>query len=129
MAVEFTDNSGDVINRISNGVVTALTMIGTTAEGYAKMACPVDTGALRNSITFAVQGNTLHVGTNMEYAPYVELGTGQYAEGGGGSLVTFDKDGNAHTFNGMRAQPYLKPAIGNHTSEYMAMIAAALGGK
>lgn len=49
-------------------------------QGDAKMLCPVDDGRLRNSI----QGTTTDDGTritgvistNVEYAPYVEFGTG-----------------------------------------------------
>lgn len=35
-----------------------LKSIGMTCEGYAKEDCPVDTGLLRNSITFAISGET-----------------------------------------------------------------------
>ena len=34
----------------------------------------VDTGRLRNSISHAVDGEAAYIGTNVEYAPYVELG-------------------------------------------------------
>jgi len=39
---------------------------------------PVDTGRLRNSFTVIKQGNEYVVGTNLEYAIYLELGTGIY---------------------------------------------------
>ena len=45
----------------------------------AKQLCPVDTGRLRSSITNEIgqdgQGLVATIGTNVEYAPYVELGT------------------------------------------------------
>lgn len=45
----------------------------------AKQLCPVDTGRLRSSITnqLGTDGGGLLavIGTNVEYAPYVELGT------------------------------------------------------
>ena len=45
----------------------------------AKQGCPVDTGRLRSSITNQVgtdaEGLLAAVGTDVEYAPYVELGT------------------------------------------------------
>ena len=60
-------------------IARALEEIGLVAEGYAKRMCPVDTGRLRNSITHALLGSTLEegvvIGTNVEYAPYVENGT------------------------------------------------------
>jgi len=45
-------------------------------EAEAKRICPVDTGRLRNSIATAKDKKTTAiVGTNVEYAPYVEFGT------------------------------------------------------
>ena len=45
----------------------------------AKQLCPVDHGRLRSSITNEIgqdgQGLVVTIGTNVEYAPYVELGT------------------------------------------------------
>ena len=34
----------------------------------------VDTGRLRNSISHTVDGEAAYIGTNVEYAPFVELG-------------------------------------------------------
>lgn len=68
-------------------VKRALEQCGGTAEGYAKALCPTGDGILKNSITHAPSiseiTDTVEIGTNIEYAPYVELGTGKYAEEGG----------------------------------------------
>ena len=53
-----------------------------TVQTAAKLLCPVDTGYLRESIqtNFAWQPSGEYVGTVgtiVEYAPYVEFGTGQ----------------------------------------------------
>lgn len=77
----------------------ALEHVGLLMERNAKLACPVDTGRLRNSITHTHDKNTAYVGTNVEYAPYVEMGT-------------------VNT----RAQPYLKPALADHIQEYKHLI-------
>lgn len=54
----------------------ALLELGLTIEATAKKFCPVDTGLLRSSITPETVGDfEIHVGTNVEYAPYVEYGT------------------------------------------------------
>ena len=53
-------------------------------ENTAKALVPVDTGNLRNSITHEVYGNEGVVGTNVEYAPYVEFGTGLFSSQGDG---------------------------------------------
>ena len=81
---------------IQRGIARALEICGGTAERYAKEKCPVDTGNLRNSIAHAQKdANTESIGTNVHYAPYVELGTRK-----------------------MRAQPYLRPAVEDHRAEY-----------
>ena len=83
----------------------------------AKMNCPVDTGHLRESIHSDVewQGNTCIgiVGTNVEYAPYIEYGTGIYATNGNGRQTPWVyKDAKGwHTTRGMMAQPFMYPAF------------------
>jgi len=54
--VEIIDNSSLVREELESAVLRALTKCGLTAEGYAKMLCTVDTGLLRNSITYALSG-------------------------------------------------------------------------
>lgn len=76
---KFTDNSDEVLRELGSAKERALEIIGGKAEGYAKMESPVDTGRLRNSISHAVQDNTAYIGTNVEYAPYQELGTDRIA--------------------------------------------------
>lgn len=78
---------------------------------------PKDTGALRRSLTFKtlVEGNNVTgiVFTPLEYAPYVEYGTGLFAEKGGRKDAwTYQDDaGNWHTTNGQKPQPFLRPAL------------------
>lgn len=47
------DNRDEIIKTLHDRVDLALCAIGEKAEGYAKDNCPVDTGRLRNSITYA----------------------------------------------------------------------------
>lgn len=70
------DNSEQIASAIHKAVAAALEEIGLAAERFAKRACPVDTGRLRNSITHALNMDeeSVYIGTNVEYAPYVELG-------------------------------------------------------
>ena len=61
------DNREAIIKEINRRAELAMCAIGEKAEGYAKDNCPVDTGRLRNSITYATatkQGkpNTRHGG-------------------------------------------------------------------
>lgn len=55
--IHVTDNSAEVLNELERKVRLALASMGDTIEGYAKEDCPVDTGLLRNSITYAVSGD------------------------------------------------------------------------
>ena len=75
MKVEFKDNSREILKAMEKAKHNALEAIGLTAETYAKQETPVDTGRLRNSISHAVDGEAAYIGSNVEYAPYVELGT------------------------------------------------------
>lgn len=101
------DNREAIANAIDLALVAALEEVGLVAEGYAKRACPVDTGRLRNSITHIVDEGTRHViiGTNVEYAPYVELGTRH-----------------------QKPQPFLKPAANEHYSTYKGIFLKHLRG-
>ena len=129
------NNSQQVLTAFQQQVKQALMAIGVTAEGYAKENCPVDTGRLRNSITWAVEGaqgaantnkhkdgpkdaqpedyakrgepekNTVVIGTNVEYAPAQEF---------------FDmahKVGRAH---------FLRDAATMHGDDYKKLAEAAL---
>lgn len=105
--VKITDNSGEFLRALPEQIEQALIAIGLTAESYAKQDCPVDTGRLRNSITHEVREreNAVYIGSNVEYAAFVELGTSR-----------------------MKARPYLKPAATEHTAEYKALAEQALKG-
>jgi len=50
-------------------------------EAEAKRRAPVDTGRLRSSINSGVSGDVAKVGTDVEYAPYMEYGTSRFPTG------------------------------------------------
>lgn len=129
MKVDFTDNSKEVLAAMHEAAARALEKCGLVAEGYAKNLCPVDTGNLRNSITHTVdeQEPAAIIGTNNEYAAYVELGTGKYAEGGRPTPWVYqDAKGNWHMTHGQRAQPFLKPAVADHAAQYRDILESEL---
>lgn len=101
------DNTGQVVDGIDSAIDAALEKIGLLAENYAAKKCPVDTGNLRRSITYEVDtaDNAVYIGTNVEYAPYVELGTSR-----------------------QKAQPFLRPAASEHSAQYRQVLKKALGG-
>ena len=87
-------------------------------ERAAKEKAPKGTGELRRSIESRVEErNDEIVGivfTPLEYAPYVEYGTGLFAEEGGRQDVPWhykDDNGEWHTTYGMEPQPYMRPAM------------------
>ena len=136
------DNSDSILRQVDEKVDEILERIGAKCTGYAQGKCPVDTGLLRNSLTWALSGGSakitgyhatngrvrgsdgkrlrasdqnagavgygtysgtigdpneraVYVGSNVEYAPYVELGT---------------RKTDPH--------PFLKPAVEDHKAEY-----------
>jgi len=97
--VSVKDNSKEILMKLASAKVRALEKIGLVAEGYAKKLCPVDTGTLRKSITHTTDDDAAYVGTNVEYAPAVELGTSR-----------------------QKAQPYLRPAATEHQTTYQKII-------
>jgi len=101
MGVSVTVKSNiDLLNaEVAKKIPIALEKCGLVAEGYAKRLSPVDTGRLRNSITHTTDDDTVYIGTNVEYAPYVEYGT-RYT----------------------RAQPFIEPAVVDHIDEYESII-------
>ena len=131
MNVTFTDNTDAIRSAFEEGVARALEVCGLLAEDYAQALCPADTGNLRNSITHRVEldgGNSAaFVGTNSEYAAYVELGTGQYVSGGRPTPWVYkDVKGNWHYTRGNKAQPFIKPAVSDHAQEYRDIISDTL---
>lgn len=119
------DNTDEILGELDDAINRALEAIGMQVENYAKMelekpkehaSAPkgkdiirpnVDTGRLVNSITHQVspQEQAVYVGTNVEYAPYVELGTQK-----------------------TRAYPFLKPAVTEHIDELKSLAEDALKG-
>lgn len=134
MSITIKDNTDEFLSAFEKSLENGLTAIGMTAEGHAKRKITdypaVDTGRLRNSITFAISGEkanaptytdnkkgvynysgtapddkekAVYIGTNVEYGSFVELGTSK-----------------------MPARPFLKPAATDHNEEYNGLMEAAL---
>ena len=99
----------EVLDELENKMRLALKAVGMDAAGFAQDNCPVDTGLLRNSITFAVSGESpnspmatngkktvyntgvapegsstgmsVYIGTELEYAIYRELKSFRHTTG------------------------------------------------
>lgn len=128
MSVEFIDNSEEVKSAMHDAMLRGLEEVGQTCEKYAKMLCSGfkhSKGTLRNSITHRVdeEEEVVYIGSNMEYAAYVELGTGKYYPGGRPTPWAYqDENGDWHWTRGNKAHPFLKPAAEDHKPEYQKII-------
>lgn len=107
------DRTAEVLEAMKSQVILGLKSIGQEAEGFAKDECPVDTGTLRNSITNQVDETekAVYVGTNVEYAPYVELNE--------------KANHDPPKYGGGKAH-FLRDSITNHVDYYSSMMEAAL---
>ena len=135
MSYTYKDNTDEVLAALERAKKRWFEAVGLAAERHAKKKITkekaVDTGRLRNSITYALAGEEAHIksyradkggkdretytydgtadgkkgsgvyiGTNVEYAPGIELGTHRSA-------------GAVH---------FLQYAVANHTDEYKKLM-------
>lgn len=127
-----TEEVVSALNKAIHNGLTAVGMTAEKhAKKAIKEQGAIDTGTLLNSITYVIAGyqphvesysgnkggghgsysgtmggkkdSAVYIGTNVEYAPYVELGTSK-----------------------MAARPYLKPAATEHSDEYRRLMEAAM---
>lgn len=122
--IEITDNSEELLEALEKASDRALIAVGMEAETNAKHLCTaVDTGRLRNSITYATSNShsnpvspataedsevkedvpekTVVIGSNVFYAPFIELGH--------------------HSYPGLH---FLKNAVANYQDKYLEIIKA-----
>ena len=99
-------------------------------EGEAKKNAPKGTGELRRSIESKTQVEgkevTGVVFTPLEYAPYIEYGTGLFAESGNGRKDVpwhyKDDKGEWHSTSGMHPHPFMRPALDDNRDKVMNII-------
>lgn len=113
---EGLDGILDKLKKISSNanIDGALGTACALVERSAKQKAPKDNGELRRSITSKVEDHTGIVFTPLEYAPYVEYGTGLFAEEGGRMDVPWhyqDDEGEWHSTSGQKPQPFMRPAL------------------
>lgn len=96
---------------IAPGVVASVEAACKLVQDRAQQLAPVDTGALRGSITTSIDdsGKTVvgHVSVGASYAVFLEYGTGirgaESADAGAGPY--------SQTWPGMTPRPYMRPAF------------------
>ena len=118
--IEGLEGLEDIIKDMvdTDKMVAAMGKACALVEKEAKINAPKDTGALRRSISskVEVEGKEVigTVFTPLEYAPYVEYGTGLFAESGGRKDVPWhyqDDKGEWHSTNGIHPCPFMRSAL------------------
>lgn len=134
MSIEFRGLE-DLIDKLEEledtaNVEAALETACALVEAAAKQKAPKGkTGELRRSITSKVENLEGVVYTPLEYAPYVEYGTGLFAENGGRTDVPWsyqDDKGEWHTTSGMPPSPYMRPALNENREQILRLIKEGL---
>ena len=119
------------LEKLSNteNIEKAMGKACAVVEAAAKQNAPKDTGALRRSITskVEVEGKDVigTIFTPLEYAPYVEYGTGLFAESGGRKDVPWnyqDDKGEWHSTSGQKPQPFMRPAIEDNRNKIIKIL-------
>ena len=140
--VSLVDNTDLILQATDEQIEMALIAIGAKMESHAKADyVPVDTGRLKNSITFALAGGPAQIssygpdnggGDDEQSKPY--SGTAPADPGGKvrsvyvGSNVEYAElveDGTS----GRRGRHFLRDAVNNHIEEYKSLAERALSGK
>lgn len=133
MSVKF-DGLDEIFERFDmfvneDKVNAALGKACALVERSAKEKAPKGDGALRRSITSKVEDFEGIVFTPLFYAPYVEFGTGLFAEENGRKDVPWcyqDEKGEWHTTSGMKPHPYLRPALEENREQIVQLIKESL---
>ena len=116
--------------KLEKGMAKAVLLV----EREAKMKAPRDNGDLARSITSKVEtsGGEVEgtVFTPLYYAPYVEYGTGLFAEDGNGRKDVpwnyQDDEGNWHSTSGQKPQPFMRPALDENREQILLILKGAL---
>lgn len=133
MSIEFRglEEVLDSLEKLTDttNVEAALSTACLLVEKSAKQNAPKGTGELARSITSKVENLEGVVYTPLEYAPYVEYGTGLFAENGGRADVPWsyqDDKGEWHSTSGMAPRPYMRPALNENRERILKLIKEGL---
>jgi HK97 gp10 family phage protein len=114
-------------------IAANMTKATLLVERSAKQKVPKGIGELGRSITSEVNvvGDIITgiVYTPLEYAPYVEYGTGLFAEAGNGRKDVpwhyQDDEGEWHSTSGQRPKPFLRPALDENREQIIRILEGA----
>lgn len=126
-----TADTGLLRNSITHALAGESAAISTYRADRAKGNKPIQTGEYSGTAPEESDPSKMavYLGTNVEYAPYVELGTGSHTPGGRPAKWVYTDDKGTHMTGGHQAKPFLKPAVADHASQYREIIEQVLKGK
>lgn len=105
---EFQSHAQEVLSALHNQRELALNEIGFQVISHVLTTVPIDTGTLARSFTHYTDDNSVTIGTDVEYAIYVET------------------DDRVHHVNGKAH--FFRDAIQNHMDEYKMIAERRLKG-
>ena len=146
--IEFTDNSRRALSELNEVVDRILEAWGATGERNAKLELEsdprrIDTGLLRNSITYAVSGSAPNITTYQSNATDkhdnpVDIQTGTYSgtapiQGRGAKAVYIGTNVlcSPYVHEGVRGVPpnrFIKNGIANHKEDFKTIMKNELEG-
>ena len=123
-----TVDTGLLKNSITHALSGEPAAISTYSADKAKGNKPVQTGEYSGSAPEESNPSKMavYIGTNVEYAPYVELSTGKHTEGGRPTKWIYKDDKGTHMTGGHQAKPFLKPAVADHAGQYRDILESEL---
>ena len=129
--IEGMDEVLTAIGDLSNleGLEQALKKACAIVERSAIQNAPKGNGELRRSIKSKVEGTEGIIFSALEYAPYVEYGTGLFAENGGRKDVPWryqDEKGEWHTTSGQHPMPFMRPALNDNRAEIIRILSEGI---
>ncbi len=133
----YESNVNDFIKKLDDKEYKFLKAVGSLWKSAAKLLCPVGKfygGSLRQDIDDKVleKEKGIAVGNNLDYAIYVNKGTGIYGQDGDGRKQPWKyydpKTDKYYWTHGMRPQPYLEESLMQQQSNIKKLAADILGG-
>lgn len=105
VSITYDNGLAEIAQRIEGSLGEIIAAGAEAVSQSAKSMCPVDTGALRDSISVSAEGNRAEISANTDYAAYVEFGTSK-----------------------MAPQPYLVPSLIGNSGAVTSAMADAIAG-
>lgn len=124
--VSIKDATPEMQAKLNAAIARALESIGIAAQGYSTLLCRVDTGRLRNSITYSTSqtksgGNNRQAGAKASSGDVTPYGSAANNEIWLGTNVEYARKVEQNV------KEFIGPALKNHIDEYKRIFEQELG--